>query len=81
MGKYIDELMQRFAGEIKCGRISVDPMDFGKDSTVCDYCPYHSICKFDRRIEGYRYRKQIMMKPEEIWKEIMPEEPQDEVDG
>ena len=81
LGKYIDGLMQRFAGEIKCGRISVDPMDFGKDSTVCDYCPYHSICKFDRRIEGYRYRKQIMMKPEEIWKEIMPEEPQDEVDG
>ncbi len=79
--KYVEELMQRFAKEIKCGRISVDPMDFGKDSTACDYCPYHSICKFDSRIEGYRYRKQIMMKPEEIWKEIMPEESQDEMDG
>ncbi len=79
--KYVDKLMQRFAREIKCGRISVDPMDFGKNSTACDYCPYHSICKFDRRIDGYRYRKQIMMKPEEIWKEIMPEESQDEVDG
>lgn len=78
---YVDKLMQRFAKEIKCGRIAIDPMDFGSDSTSCDYCPYHSICKFDRRIEGYRYRKQITMKPEEIWKEIMPEEPQDEVDG
>ena len=78
---YVDKLMQRFAADIKRGKISVNPMDFGKDSTSCDFCPYHSICKFDRRIDGYRYRKQIAMKPEEIWKEIMPEESQNEVDG
>ncbi|SFG81767.1 PD-(D/E)XK nuclease family protein [Oribacterium sp. WCC10] len=81
LGDYVDSMMQKFGSEIKCGRISIAPMEFGKDDNACRFCPYHSVCKFDGRIDGYRYRKQIMMKPEEIWKKIIPEEPQDEVDG
>ena len=77
---YVDKLMQRFAEEIKCGRISVSPMDFGSDRNACSFCPYHSVCKFDKRIEGYKYRKQITMKPEEIWNKMMQEESQDDLD-
>jgi len=77
---YVDRLMQRFAEEIKCGRISVLPMEFGSDRNACDWCPYHSVCKFDRRIDGYNYRKQITMKPEEIWDKMMQEAPKDDLD-
>ena len=77
---YVDELMKKYAQEIICGRVAIDPLDLGQDQNACDWCPYHSICKFDKRINGFKYRKQIVKKPEEIWQEIMPEEQQDEVD-
>ena len=49
------------------------PMKQG-NRTGCDYCPYHAVCGFDRKTAGYGYRKLKKLKPEEIWKEIIPEE-------
>ena len=77
---YVDKLMKQFARDIISGRVAIDPVEIDKDHNACDWCPYHSICKFDKRINGFKYRKQIVKKPEEIWQEIMPEEQQDEVD-
>jgi ATP-dependent helicase/nuclease subunit B len=77
---YVDELMKKYAQEIISGRVAIDPMDLGQDQNACDWCPYHSICKFDKRIKGFKYRKQIVKKPEEIWQELLPEEQQDELD-
>ncbi len=42
--------------------------------TGCDYCPYHAVCGFDRKTAGFGYRKLKALKPEEIWKEIIPKE-------
>ncbi len=42
--------------------------------TGCDYCPYHAVCGFDRKTAGFGYRKLKTLKPEEIWKEIIPKE-------
>ena len=25
--------------------------------TGCDYCPYHAVCGFEEKIDGYDYRK------------------------
>lgn len=46
--------------------------------TGCDYCPYHAVCGFDRKTSGYAYRKLRAIKPEEIWKEILPKEEEEE---
>lgn len=50
--------------------------------TGCDYCPYHAVCGFDKKTSGFGYRKLRAIKPEEIWKEILPEEelPEDELE-
>ena len=56
---------QRITG----GDISVRPYKQGNRS-ACDYCPYHSVCGFDKKISGYGYRKLDNRKPEDIWQEI-----------
>lgn len=38
--------------------------------TACDYCPYHPVCGFDLKTPGYRFKRLVAMKSEEIWKEI-----------
>ena len=36
------------------------------------------MCGFDRKTSGYAYRKLRAIKPEDIWKEILPEEEEEE---
>lgn len=44
--------------EIMSGNISVNPYikNDASGESACQYCPYHSICRFDTRLEGNRYR-------------------------
>ena len=35
---------------------------------------YHSICGFDRRLEGYRNRKLSDLEEQEIWRQLEAEE-------
>lgn len=80
LGRFVDRKMQGFAQEIRDGRIVVDPIRISTDTTVCSWCPYHSICRFDPRIDGYAYRSGEKLSAEEIWNEISPEEKKDAVD-
>ncbi|MEG1575732.1 MAG: hypothetical protein RR366_02920, partial [Clostridium sp.] len=57
----------------------VDPYKKGTQA-ACDYCPYHSVCGFDLKTEGYGYRRFKKLKPEEVWQEIMPEDHSEEVE-
>ena len=59
--------------EILSGMIAVMPYQLGK-KTGCDYCEYHSICGFDRRLEGYRNRKLSDLEEQEIWRQLEAEE-------
>lgn len=38
------------------GDTSIRPYELS-NHTGCDYCPYHTICGFDKRIPGFEYRK------------------------
>jgi len=55
--------------EILSGRVGIRPYKQG-NRTACDYCPYHGVCGFDSRIQGFDYRKLKSRKPEELWEEI-----------
>lgn len=74
LAEYVDRNIGKYAAEIKAGEIAVHPVLYKRDSTACTYCPYHAVCKFDPRIEGFSYRNPDSMKPEEIWQKISPEE-------
>lgn len=63
--------------EILEGNIAMTPYKDG-NRTGCDYCPYHPVCGFDRKLPGHGYRRLKSLKPDEIWKEILPEEEEED---
>lgn len=74
---YVRGRCRKAGQEILQGGIGLQPYKQGT-RTGCDYCPYHAVCGFDRKTSGYRYRKLRAIKPEEIWKEILPDEEEEE---
>ena len=78
---YVRKRCQKAGQEILEGNIQMAPYQEGT-KTGCDYCPYHPVCGFDRKLPGCGYRKLPPIKAEEIWKEILPgeEEQEDAVD-
>lgn len=65
---HVLERMGQLAESLSQGDISVSPY-LKEGFRPCDYCGYHSICKFDERL-GNRYRKFRKKSREEIWDQI-----------
>ena len=57
MQEYANTKIIRSAQEIYEGNIRIDPYTAGTTESSCNYCPYASVCGFDRKIPGYHYRK------------------------
>jgi ATP-dependent helicase/nuclease subunit B len=64
--EFVQEKLKTEGQEILDGIIDVKPYKQGNRS-ACDYCPYHAVCGFDLKTEGYGYRKFKSLKSEEIW--------------
>ena len=52
--KTASDKAKMLAGDILKGTVSVDPYEY-KSENACNYCPYVSICKFDKHL-GDRFR-------------------------
>ncbi len=77
---YVNQKLREMGEEILDGNVAVDPYKQG-NRTACDYCPYHSVCGFDLKTDGYGFRRFKPMKAEEIWKEIDPEDEENEAES
>lgn len=69
LGAFVNKKLKRMGREILDGRISAAPYKSGS-RTACDFCPYHSVCGFDLKTDGFGYRRFDKLSPEEIWQEI-----------
>lgn len=69
---FVHEKLRRQGMEILDGEIGVEPYKNGT-RTACDYCPYHSVCGFDKKTSGYEYRKLQNKKTGAIWEELCQE--------
>ncbi len=74
---FVRKSLKQAGRNILNGDTAADPYKQG-NRTACDYCPYHSVCGFDRRLPGYEYRRLKERTPQEIWEEI---EKEDEEEG
>jgi len=70
--KYVRSILARMGGEILNGEVSIQPYK-KKNVTACEYCRYLSICQFDTRISGNRYRLLRDLKDDEVWELIRDE--------
>lgn len=64
--------MQDVKEEILGGNAERKPFSLG-NSTGCDYCPYHAVCGFEEKIEGYEYRKLEKLDSEEALEKMRKE--------
>ncbi|WP_394522868.1 helicase-exonuclease AddAB subunit AddB [Lacrimispora sp. JR3] len=71
--EFVQQKLKKEGREILDGVIDVSPYKQGSRS-ACDYCPYHAVCGFDLKTEGYGYRRFKALKSEEIWPVIEGEE-------
>ena len=51
------------------GDAQISPYELGTKN-ACTYCPYISVCGFDRKIPGYGFRRLKSFSDEELWKSL-----------
>ena len=81
IGTYTKQKVKQTKDNILQGNIEVSPYEYGQ-MTGCDYCNYKNICQFDKKVEGYEYRRFAKADMENVL-ERMKQEVQDgnEMDG
>ncbi len=67
---YIDKILQETGKKILAGEIQPQPYESKSTQAACSYCPYHVICGFDAKLEGFGYRKVPNQKDDELILEI-----------
>jgi ATP-dependent nuclease, subunit B len=72
LGSYTKKKITDTKERILEGDIQVSPYEYGKN-TGCDYCMYKNICRFDKKVDGYAYRRFSKMSQEQIFEQMKQE--------
>lgn len=56
VSQYAELKIKEIASEILKGSIPVNPYE-RENKTPCAYCKYHGICGFDKKVNGFEYKK------------------------
>lgn len=73
LAKFVDKKIQSYGKEILEGSVEAKPYLLD-NKTPCDYCSYHGICNFDKRLNGNEYRILGKLEKEHIWEELCQDE-------
>lgn len=69
ISEYAGYMVKKCGQEIMHGDTAVRPYEL-KDKSSCVYCPYGSVCGFDRRLPGHSMRALPVLSPEEIYEKM-----------
>lgn len=67
MCQYAMDKVKQFGNEMIEGHVDLSPYKMDR-STACDYCEYSSVCNFDAKLPGSKYRRLVSMDKEEVVK-------------
>lgn len=70
---HVRRRIAEYGERILSGDIRLDPYEMGTDD-ACRFCAYHSVCGFDRKLEGCEKRRLQPMEREEVWKRMKEEQ-------
>ena len=78
-GRYIRPFLtvEGMSEDIMGGGIGIRPYRKEDDSTSCDYCPYHAVCRFDPRL-GQEYRNLKELTDDEVYTNLRSRYPEKE---
>lgn len=72
LSEYVNHRIVESGNAIYKGEVKVSPFVEGQSSS-CDYCPYHSVCGFDRKVQGFEERKPDKIDKKEIYERMATE--------
>lgn len=72
ISRFTNQKIQEIGREILEGYVQASPYKL-ENKDACTYCPYHGICGFDERIDGFTHRNLRKEKQEEILKKMREE--------
>ncbi len=64
--KYVKSSLKQIGDSISSGKIDINPY-MSSSGSVCSYCAYKSVCKFDTDKKGNKYRMCQKLKAAEAW--------------
>ena len=70
--RHVQKKLQEYGERILQGDIQLKPYELGSED-ACSYCRYHSVCGFDRKVEGCEKRRLRPLEKTEIWKRLEEE--------
>lgn len=73
LNRYVKEKIEKIRSSIEHGDAQVSPYELDKKN-ACTYCPYRTVCGFDRKIPGYEFRHLKSFSDEALWGEFLKEE-------
>lgn len=75
--QYTRDTLEGMSEDIMGGGIGIRPYRKEDDSTSCDYCPYHAVCRFDPRL-GQEYRNLKELTDDEVYTNLRSRYPEKE---
>ncbi|MCD8248666.1 MAG: PD-(D/E)XK nuclease family protein [Lachnospiraceae bacterium] len=73
LSRHVSGKLKDYGERILQGEVSLSPYELRQED-ACQFCVYHSVCGFDRRLPGCRKRRLDPLKPDEVWEKIRREE-------
>lgn len=68
--EYVKKFIQSNGKRIINGDIEVKPIEEGQKTLSCTFCPFISICGYDKSILGYETRSLVKIDPEEVYEKM-----------
>ena len=73
LGAYVRQKICDIRESILDGNAAVEPYELGKKN-ACTYCPYSTVCGFDRKIPGYEFHRLPSFSENDLWKKIVKDD-------
>ncbi len=76
--RHVQRKLLEYGERILKGDIRIQPYELG-DEDACRFCSYHSVCGFDRKVDGCEKRRLRPMDRMEIWEHLQQAKQEDEI--
>ena len=77
LARHVQRKLLEYGERILKGDIRIQPYELG-DEDACRFCSYHSVCGFDRKVDGCEKRRLRPMDRMEIWEHLQQQAKQED---
>lgn len=73
LSRHVQKKLMEYGERILSGDIRMEPYELGEED-ACRFCRFHSVCGFDRKVDGCRKRRLKPLDRSEVWEKLKEQE-------